>query len=61
MISDLISKLQGQKIWGFGYKGLTEILDNQLSLTANRGFNTSDYIVMLSISPEKTSNPHSKN
>lgn len=53
-------KTSGTKIWGFGYKGLTEILDNQLSLTANKGFNTSDYIVMLSIFPEKTFNTTAK-
>ncbi|WP_282926343.1 DUF2207 family protein [Helcococcus kunzii] len=53
-------KTSGTKIWGFGYKGLTEILDNQLSLVANKGFNTSDYIVMLSIFPEKTFNTTAK-
>ena len=47
-------KFPDTKMWGFGYKGKTEIKDDELLLWTDNSFSSNEYIVLLSIFPENT-------
>lgn len=50
----LIYKFPDTKLWGFGFRGKTDITDNELKLYTEGDFDTSEYVVMLGIFPEGT-------